>query len=119
MRLLVITLAIFIAVPPAFCAAICEAAVVEVASSPSPPCHEDAPNAPVSETNDCTSCDNGAALVPGTLQVDFASILLPVYLQGSIELFDSAVAIRTSDPAYRPPDWRMSPYVRNNPPLLN
>ncbi len=118
MRLLVITLAIFIAVPPAFCAAICEAAVVEVASSPSPPCHEDTPDAPVSEMNDCTYCDNGAALVPGMLQVDFASILLPVYLQSSIE-FESAVAMRTNDPAYRPPDWRMSPYVRNNPPLLN
>ena len=76
-----IALAIFIAVPPAFCAAICEAAVVEVASSPSPPCHEDTPDAPVSETNDCTYCDNGAALVPGTLLVDFASILLPVYLR--------------------------------------
>ena len=118
MRLLVITLAIFIAVPPAFCAAICEAAVVEVASSPSPPCHEDTSNAPVSETNDCTYCDNGAALVPGTLHVDFASNLLPVYLQSSIE-FKSAMAIRPSDPAYRPPDRRMSPYVRNNPPLLN
>jgi hypothetical protein len=118
MRLLVITLVIFIAVPPAFCAAICAAAPVEVAHAPLPPCHEDTPDSPASESNDCTYCDNSAALVPGTLHVDFASILLVVYLQSSIE-FESAVAIRTSAPAYRPPDWRMSPYVRNNPPLLN
>lgn len=123
MRLVWLTLGLFLAVPPSLCMALCAtvtASVSEGASAPQQheaPCHGAPSDAPSSDAEGCGHCESGSSFVPARADTEPLAIDLPTSFVAHV-LFETHKASLACERSRPPPGLAWLAYHEMNPPLL-
>ena len=116
MRFSLLVLAIWIALPPTLCQALCTGVSDQAVDEP---CHSEGGAAPTSEApTACEQCDESPAFVPARADDAAPQMLLPELHATEAQLPAPTGRLAIGHPR-SPPGAINSPFARTNPPLLN
>jgi len=123
MRTFLIAVAMLLASPAPLCLALCgemagEARAHAEARHAVPPCHDSGPAGSSEQASICERCGETSLFVPSREQ-DAPPFAMAVDTLATSEPAPSGIEVRRTPLARAPPDQHLSPYLRNNPPLLN